>query len=144
MKSFKRHTSVFEKAAFIVMLLLFILSAIVQLFYSGGAAMLLTASFLCTVILAYLIFLPLRYEFGDESLKIVYPKPFYSKELPYKDMLEYSIIGAFWVAKIDFDAIEVIVTYKQGNSPFKKSVSCHPKNVQGFVAELQKYCPERE
>ena len=141
LKSFKRHVSVLEKTALIVIWLLMAVSVAAQLFYGGGAMTLLLCLSVCAVLLSYLILTPARYEFEDDALVLVNFKPMRNKKIPYADMICYDTVGSFLALKVDFDSTEVMITYKSDKSVFKKTVSCHPKNIQDFVKALQQRCP---
>lgn len=136
--------SVFEKTALAVIWLLMAVAAAAQLFYGGGALALLSCLSVCAVLLSSLILLPIRYDFEDDGLVLVNLKPLKNKIIPYSEMLYYDAVGSFFALKVDFDATEVFITYKSSKSVLKKTVSCHPKDVQGFVIELQNYCHQAE
>ena len=139
MKSFKRHVSIFEKSALAVIWLLVVLSIAAVLFYDGGGLMLMAGSSFCALLLSYLILVPIRYDFEEDALVLVNPKPLKSKRIFYSAMICYDTVGSFLASKVDFDSTEVVITYRSNGGAFKKTVSCHPQNMQGFVAELQIY-----
>ena len=56
-------------------------------------------------------------------------------------VLHIDAVGSFRSSKRDFDSVEVILEYSRVGNERTKSISCHPKNVTGFVKALQERCP---
>jgi len=144
MKAFERHISKLEKAALAIFYILFVLMILGQMIYGGGAVWLMIALAVGSVVLTYLLFVPLRYEFHQHALVIVNPKPLGDKEIKYSDIIRFDTVGSYFAAKLDVDSVEVLVRYRPNGPKSRKSVSCHPKNVVGFVEVLENHIEECE
>ena len=141
MEKFQKHISFFEKATAIVVGLLLLLCIITQIFFEGDVLLLIAILTVCELIFSYLVFWPETYEFRDASLAIVTLKQRVRKEIPYCSVFDLETVGRFRDAKKDFDTVEILLTYVPTGKKMARSVSCHPKNVHGFVKELRLRCP---
>ena len=138
MKTFKRHISVFEKFALAALCLMLILMIAGQLCYGGGSVVFMTFLAVCAVLLLFLVLVPLRYEFHENHLVRVNPKPLKNKTVNYSEIIKFDTAGSNIAAKIDADAKEVLIVCSSKGKRLKKVVSCHPQNVILFVEELKK------
>ena len=141
MEKFPKHITFFERATAIIVGLLLLLCIVTQIFFEGDVLLLIAILTVCELVFSYLVFWPETYEFRETSLAIVTWKQKIRKEIPYSSVFALETVGRFREAKRDFDTVEILLTYVPAGSKLARSVSCHPKNVHGFVKELQVRCP---
>lgn len=141
MEKFSKHISGTEKTVAVIFGLLLILAVAVQLFFDGDVLLLIMALAVCTAAFCALVFLPEAYELREQSLVVVNEKLRREISVPYDGILHIDTVGSFRSSKRDFDAVEVILKYRPAGKKGTRTISCHPKNVQGFVKSLQEKCP---
>jgi len=119
---------------------LLLLAIVAQLFFDSNVLRLIVILAICELVLSYLVFWPETYEFRETALVVVTGKQKVRKEIPYDTVFDLDTVGRFRDAKRDADTVEVFVIYvpKEGKRP--RTISCHPKNVQGFVTALRERC----
>ena len=140
MSRYKRHISRFEIAAAIVIGGVLLAAVFSQLFYGSDLTLLMAILTVCGLLYAFLLLTPIAYDFEETELVLVNPKPLQSKRIRYADVIYIDTVGSFHLSKKDFDTVEVILTCRLA-SGWKKTVSCHPKNVTDFVKTLHERCP---
>ena len=138
---FQKHISRIEIILAGAMYLLLLLAMITQLFFGGGALLILAALTIISVVYTYLVFWPECYEFKEHSFLLTNSKRERTLEIRYLDIIDFNTVGSFQLSQRDFDTVEVILTYRTGPKERKRTVSCHPKDIHGFVNMLQKQCP---
>ena len=140
MKRYERHISDVEKAVAVILWLLFLLSVITQVFFDGNVLALTAVFAVCSVVFSCLVFLPEHYTLREDALVV---EPAFGKMIviPYERILHIDTVGTFRGSKRDFDTVEVIVKYRPAGKKLTRTVSCHPKNVLGFVNTLKPSCP---
>lgn len=148
MEKFPKHISTMEKTAAGIFGLLLILSIAVQVFFNGDVLLLIMVLAVCATLLFCLVFIPETYELREDSLTVVNQLTHRSVSIPYDVILHIDTVGTFRSAKRDFDSVEVILKYRPVGMKRIRTISCHPKNVQGFVKSLRGRCanliPEME
>ena len=141
MEKFPKHISLFEKATAVIVGFFLLICIITQIFFDGDLLLLIAISAACELVFSYLVFWPEVYEFQETSLVITTIGQKNRAEIPYNAVFDFETVGRFRDAKKDFDTVEIILTYVPSGKKRARSVSCHPKNVHGFVNELQLRCP---
>lgn len=141
MEKFSKHISGTEKAVAVILGLLLLLAVAVQLFFAGDVLLLILALAACTAVFCALVFLPETYELREDSLTVANKLLGSSVYIPYSTVLHIDTVGSFRSSKRDFDTVEVILKYRPAGKKGTRTISCHPKNVQGFVKSLQEKCP---
>ena len=142
MKVFQRHVSGFEKATAVIFWLMLLLTIVTQVFFNGDVLLLMVIFATLAVLFSLLVFLPEHYEFGERALSVGRPGSKRTVSIPYDHILKFDTVGLFRHLKKDFDSAEVILTFKPTRGGRKRTISCHPKNVLGFVKTLQEKCPD--
>ena len=140
MVRYKKHISIFEITAAIVIGGVLLVAAVSQIFYGSDLTLLMAILTCCGFLYAFLLLTPIAYGFEETELVLVNPKPMQNKRIRYADVIYIDTVGSFLLSKKDFDTVEVILTYQLANG-WKKTVSCHPKNVTDFVKTLHERCP---
>ena len=141
MGTYQKHISDTEKAVAVILWLLFALTLVTQLFFNGNVLALAAVFAVCAAVFSCLAFLPESYELLEESLVVVNPVLRRRLVIPYVQILHIDTVGTFRGSKRDFDTVEVIVKYRPAGKKLTRTVSCHPKNVLGFVNTLKPSCP---
>lgn len=141
MKVLKRHISVFEKATAVIFWVMLLLTIITQVFFDGDVLLLMALFAVLAVVFSLMVFLPETYEFREETLSVVNPKLKRVVHIPYDRIVKIDTVGLFRQLKKDFDSTEVILTFKPVGGERKRTISCHPKNVLGFMRMLHEKCP---
>ena len=139
MVRYKKHISIFEIIAAIVIGGILLVAVVSQIIYGSDLTLLIAILMFCGLLYAFLLLTPIAYVFEETELVLVNPKPMRSKRIRYADVIYIDTVGSFLLSKKDFDTVEVILTYRL-SSGWKKTVSCHPKNVTDFVKTLHEHC----
>ena len=140
MEKYRKHISDTEKTVAVILWLLFLLSVATHLLFDGNVLALAAIFAACGLVFSCLVFLPESYELREDALVV---ESALRKRLviPYEQILHVDTVGTFRGSKRDFDTVEVIVKYRPIGKKLTRSVSCHPKNVLGFVNTLKPSCP---
>ena len=144
MKSFQKQVSVTEKVATGVIWFFVGITIVAQLIFNESVLLLLSVLTVCASIFSVLVFAPETYNFTEKFFLIIKGNGRKTICIPYDSIVKFDTVGSFRLSKIEFDTVEVILTYKQNESKRKKTISCHPRNVQEFVRILQDACPHLE
>lgn len=140
MDTYRKHISQSEKAVAAIIWAFFLLAMVTQIFFSGKVLVLAALFAVCGVVFSCLVFLPESYMLREDALVV---ERFLRKPmiLPYGEILHIDTVGTFRSSKRDMDTVEVIVKYRPTGKKLARSVSCHPRNVLGFVNALKPKCP---
>ena len=143
MERFQKHISRFEKATAVVFYMMLLLCIVTQLFFGGGATLLTAVIAVISALFSWLVFAPEHYELKENALVICRGVSGRCMDIRYDSIISIDSVGNFRSAKRDLDSVEVVIKYRLGDGR-RRSVSCHPKNVLGFVRLLQDRCPNLE
>ena len=140
MERYPRHISTVEKIVAVVLWLMAVAAVVTYLFFHENVLTLAVVFTVCGVVFSCLVFLPESYELQVDALVV---ESALRKRLviPYAQILHIDTVGTFRGSKRDFDTVEVIVKYRPLGKKLTRTVSCHPKNVLGFVNTLKPSCP---
>lgn len=140
MGRYSRHVSTVEKIVAVILWLMAVAAVVTQLFFNENVLALAAVSAVCGVVFSCLVFLPETYELQENALVV---ESALRKRLviPYEQILHIDTVGTFRGSKRDFDTVEVMVKYRPTGKKLTRTVSCHPKNVLGFVNTLKPSCP---
>lgn len=140
MEKFQRHISGVEKLVAVILWGMLVLALVTQLYFHENVLVLTAVLAVCAAGFSGLVFLPESYELRENALVIVKSLPNRELVIPYEQILLVDTVGAFRSFKRDFDTVEAMVKYRPAGKKLSRTVSCHPKNVLGFVNTLKPRC----
>ena len=140
MEKYQRHVSGVEKIVAVIIWAALVLALITQLCYNENVLALIVVLAVCAVTFSWLVFLPEFYELREDSLVIVKSLPSKTVVIPYALILHIDTVGTFRSSKKDLDTVEAIIKYRPQGKKLTRTVSCHPKNILGFVNALKPRC----
>ena len=140
MERYPRHISTVEKIVAVILWLMTAAAVVTQLFFQEDVLALAAVFAVLGLVFSCLVFLPESYELQEGAL-VVDSALRKRLVIPYEQILHIDTVGTFRSSKRDFDTVEVIVKYRPLGKKLTRTVSCHPKNVLGFVNTLKPSCP---
>ncbi len=141
MKEFRRHINKADLAGFVFLLLIFLLSLYVRISGGGDTRPLLWITGVASLLLGWLVLMPVRYRFAEETLQIKGPWPLKGRSIRYTDILEMDSVGSFISYKMDADAAELILNCRKVDSDRTFRLSCHPTGAREFAELIEERCP---
>ena len=142
MREFRRHIGKTDLAGFVFLLLVFLLSFYVWISGGGDTRPLLWITGIASVLLGWLILMPVRYIFTEDMLRTEGPWPFKGRSVRYGDILEMDSVGSFAAYKMDADSAELILTCRKADSDRLFRLSCHPAKAKEFAELINERCPD--
>ena len=141
MREFGRHVNKLDLAGFVFLLLVFLLAFYVRISGGGDTAPVMWISGIAGLLLGWLVLMPVRYRFAEETLSVEGPWPLKGRTVRYTDILELDSVGSFAAYRMDADSAELILTCRKADSDRTFRLSCHPTGAKEFAELIKERCP---